>query len=68
MATIVPFKLAGVYGSKAKRTPDNKFWMAPDDWAGLCHQLSLVSVQPNPDWSYDTLCHMLAYADRQNHP
>lgn len=64
MGDILAFKLSGVYRHKAQPTPDGFFSMSDADWEALCRKLAAVGVVPNREWSYETLTHMLNYADR----
>ena len=64
MGDILAFKLSGVYKHKAHPTPDGFFSMADADWVALCRKFAAAGVVPNREWSYETLTHMLSYADR----
>ena len=63
MCDILTFKLSGVYKNKVTATPGN-FYIEDADWEALSRQLSRAGIVPNRDWSYETLWHMIAYADR----
>lgn len=64
MSDIVALKLADVYLKKVRKMPANLFWISADDWAVLEHRFAHLGIVANRQWDYDTLFHMLAYADR----